>query len=186
MKKRLFYSKRETSSKPLMAFAALLCLVLGAIVWGVFLRPAADYALVLATAQDCKRAFSEEQCFAIVASAVAIHTNSAPRYPDRRICEMSHGAGNCAPVKMLNTTFFAPEVAVVALARGAGADTKGIVPLYLGPQDKGSEDGRRAYYHGIAVAVLQHKKFGGAGISMLKDLAGKPFTSDAVRKLRRG
>lgn len=170
----------------MMAFGAAIFVVLGGIVWGVFLRPAADYAMVLATAQDCKRAFSEEQCFAIVANAVAIHTNSAPRYPDRRICEMSHGAGSCGPVKLLNTTFFAPEVAVVAVARGAGTDTKGMLPLYLEPQNKASENGRKAYYHGIAVAVLQQKKFGGAGISMLKDFAGKPFTSEAVRKLRRG
>ena len=186
MKKRLFYSKRDSRNYPVAVFIALLVAALAAIGWGVLARSAPDYALVLATTQDCARAFNDKKCVAIVADAIAIHTNSAPRYAEKRVCELNHGAGGCTSVTLLNTTFFAPEVAVVALARGAGDDTQAIVPLYVEPGDKASLDGRRVYYHGLVVCVLHQKKFGGAGISMLTDLSGHPLTSDAVRKLRHG
>jgi len=186
MKKRLFYAKRETRSYRVATFVAVLCGTVVAIAAGVLAQREPDFALVLATTQDCRRAFDEDHCRAIVANALGIHTSSAPRYSEKRVCEMNHGANACAPVTLLNTTFFAPEVAVVALARGAGDDAKAMVPLYLEPKDKASQDGRRVFYHGIAVGVLHQKKFGGAEVSMLTDLSGKPLTSDAVRKLRRG
>ncbi|MEQ1865304.1 MAG: DUF1190 domain-containing protein [Micropepsaceae bacterium] len=185
MRKRLFYSKRETSSTGVIAFVSVLGLAIVAIGAGVFFQRDADFALVLATAQDCRRAFDDDKCGAIVANAIAIHTSSAPRYGEERVCEMTHGQGACSPVKLFNATFYAPTVAVVAVARGAGDDAKGLVPLYLEPKARARQDGRRVFYHGIAVGVLHQRQFGGAGISQLTDLAGQPLTSDAVRKLRR-
>jgi uncharacterized protein YgiB involved in biofilm formation len=186
MRKRLFYNKRETSSTGVIAFVAVLGLSFVAIGASVFFHRDGDFALVLATSQDCRRAFDEGRCGAIVANAIAIHTSSAPRYGEERVCEMTHGQGACSPVKLFNATFYAPTVAVVAVARGAdGDDTKGMVPLYLEPKARGPQDGRRVFYHGIAVGVLHQRQFGGAGISQLTDLSGQPLTSDAVRKLRR-
>ena len=185
MRKRLFYSKRETSNTGVIAFVSVLGLAFVAIGAGVFFHRDRDFALVLATTQDCRRAFDEGKCGEIVANAIAIHTSSAPRYGEERVCEMTHGEGACSPVKLFNATFYAPTVAVVAVARGAGDDAKGLVPLYLAPKSKASQEGRRVFYHGIAVGVLHQRQFGGAGISQLTDLAGQPLTSDAVRKLRR-
>jgi uncharacterized protein YgiB involved in biofilm formation len=185
MRKRLFYNKRETSSFGVTAFVVVLGLAVVSIAAGVFVHRDGDFALVLATAQDCRRAFDEDKCGAIVANAIAIHTSSAPRYGEQRVCELSHGRDACSPVKVFNATFYAPTVAVVAVARGAGDDAKGMVPLYLEPKGRAAEDGRRVFFHGIAVGVLHQRQFGGAGISQLTDLAGQPLTSDAVRKLRR-
>lgn len=185
MKKRLFYAKREPRSYRVAIFGAVLCAAVVAIAAGVLVRRDPDFALVLATAQDCRRAFDEDKCGAIVANAIAVHTSSAPRYGEQRVCELSHGQDACSPVKVFNATFYAPTVAVVAVARGAGDDAKGMVPLYFEPKGRAAEEGRRVYFHGIAVGVLHQKRFGGAGISQLTDLTGQPLTSDAVRKLRR-
>lgn len=187
MRKRLFYPKKEPGNHRLAIFGGLLCASVIAIAAGVFVHRDSDFALVLATAQDCRRAFDEDKCGAIVANAIAIHTSSAPRYGEERVCELSHGAGACSPVKLFNSTFYAPTFAVVAVARGTD-DAKSMVPLYLAPQSKGAhnaQEGRRVFYHGIAVGVLHQRQFGGAGISQLTDLTGQPLTSDAVRKLRR-
>ncbi len=185
MRKRLFYNKRETRSYGVTAFVVVLGLAVVSIAVGVFVHRDGDFALVLATTQDCRRAFDDAQCGAIVANAIAIHTSSAPRYGEERVCEMTHGQGACSPVKLFNATFYAPTVAVVAVARGAGGDAKSMVPLYLAPKSKAGQEGRRVFFHGIAVGVLHQRQFGGAGISQLTDLSGQPLTSDAVRKLRR-
>ena len=187
MRKRLFYHKRDGSSVGTAVFVAVLCGAVVAIGAGLLTHRAADTALVMATTEDCRRAFSETTCEAIITNAFALHAGSAPRYRDKAVCELDFGDGGCSPVALLNTTFFAPTVAAVVSTRDMPADARGLVPLYFEPHGKVRDvDGRRVFYRGVAVGFLSHKRFGGAGMSMLTDLSGKPLTSDAVRKLRRG
>lgn len=187
MTKRVF-AKRRSGGHGLIAFVAILVLAVVGIAAGVTWHRDGDYALVVATTQDCRRAFDDATCRAIVDRATAIHAGSAPRFADQRVCELTYGYGGCTTVAVLNTSFYAPQVAVVALARDAGTDAKSMLPLYFGPYDERkaeSADGRPVYYHGIAVGLLRQPRIGGASVSMLTDLAGKPLSSDVVRRLRR-
>jgi len=186
MRKRLFYQKRGGFSVGTVVFVAVLCGAVVAIGAGLLTHRAPDTALVMATTEDCRRAFSETTCEAIIANAIAVHAGSAPRYRERQVCELDFGDGGCAPVALLNMTFYAPSVAAVVSTRDMPADGRGLVPLYFEPRGKSGDESRRVFYRGIAVGVLSHKRFGGAGMSMLRDQAGKPLTSEAVRKLRRG
>jgi len=188
MRKRLFHTKRGGGGIGVFVFVALLCGAVAAIGAGVVMHRGPDTAFVIATTQDCRRAFDEAKCQAIAASALAVHANSAPRYAQERVCELNFGLGACTSVSVLNMTFFAPEVAVVVMARDAADDAKALVPLYFEPDGKGEsvDEARRVYYRGAAVGVLHRKRFAGAGISMLTDLSGKPLSSSAVRRLRNG
>ena len=164
---------------------ALLAIVFVAIVVAVFMRREPDYALVLATPQDCLRAFDDTKCRAIVARAMEVHAASAPRFDDERLCQMQYGAGGCTPVAVLNASFFAPSIAAIVIARGKVDDPKAMVPLYFaGHPTARDQDGRRVYYRGLAVGILRDKRFGGAPISVLTDLDGKPLTSAVIKRLR--
>jgi len=182
MRKRLFYQKRSGPSAGVAVFVTALCGAVVALGAGVLTHRGRDTALVIATTEDCRRAFSQTACESIIANAMALHAGSAPRYRDERVCEMDFGEGGCSPVALLNTTFFAPNVAAVVSARDT-AD--GLVPLYFEPHGKTQDDRRRVFYRGVAVGFFSHKRFGGAGMSMVTDPSGKPLTSEAVRKLRR-
>src|SRR5258706_4382754 len=178
----------EERSWGLIVFVALLVAGVVAIVAALLFRSDPDFALVFAAPQDCLRAYSDAKCREIVARAVAIHGTSAPRYGDQRVCELDYGEGECIPVAAMGGSFFAPGVAAIVVARGAIDDPSSMVPLYFGPPNSAtqSDDGRRVFYHGLAVGILRNKRFGGAPISILTDLAGKPLTSDAVRRMRSG
>jgi hypothetical protein len=185
--KRVF-AKRRNGSRGFVAFIVILVIAFVGITVGVTWHRDSDYALVMATTQDCRRAFDDATCRTIADRAREIHAGSAPRYTDERVCEMTYGAGGCVPVAVLNASFYAPQMAAVAMARDSGGDAKSIVPLHFGPLDvleAQRMDGRRVYYHGLAVGVLRQPRIGGAGVSMLIDLSGKPVTSDAVKRLRR-
>lgn len=186
MRKRLFHPKRGGGSVAVGAFVAVLAGALAAIAAGVIMHRPSDTALVIATTQDCRRAFSEEKCNAIMAQAMAIHASSAPRYTDAGLCELNFGVGGCAPISLLNTTFFAPAVAAIASTRDTAQAT--LVPLYLEPKASVDDDsqGLRVFYRGLAVGVLHRRRFAGAELSSLTDLGGKPMTSAEVRKLTRG
>jgi uncharacterized protein YgiB involved in biofilm formation len=163
---------------------ALLAIIFVAIVVAVFMRREPDYALVLATPQDCLRAFDDTKCRAIVARAMEVHAASAPRFDDGNVCEMQFGAGGCTPVALLNASFYAPSIAAVVIARGKVDDPKAMVPLYFSGRPTAEQDGRRVYYRGLAVGILRSKRIGGAPISVLTDLDGKPLTSDTIKRLR--
>ena len=171
----------------LIVLVVLLVSAFVAIVAGVVLRREPDFALVLATPQDCLRAFDDAKCREIVSRALAVHAESAPRFGDQRICELDYGDGGCTQVSLMNAVFFAPAVAAIVIARGANDDPAGMVPLYFEAGDKtGAQgDGRRVFFHGLAIGILHDKRFGGAAISVLTDLQGKPLTSEAVRRIRR-
>jgi uncharacterized protein YgiB involved in biofilm formation len=162
----------------------LLIVAVAAIVIALLVRREPDYALVLATPQDCLRAFDDTKCRAIVAHAMDIHAATAPRFDDQRICEMQYGAGNCTPVSMLNAVFYAPAIAAIVIARARAGAKAEMLPLYYDSADRGGADGRRVFYAGRAVGILHDKRFGGAAISVLTDLSGKPFSSTAIAHFR--
>ena len=60
-----------------------------------------------------------------------------------------------------------------------------LLPLYFGKGAKEEASTRRVYFRGVAVGMLSQDKFGGAQISRIVDVNGKPISSGAVRKLRR-
>jgi uncharacterized protein YgiB involved in biofilm formation len=147
-----------------------------------------DTALVLATHHDCLRSFDADQCEAIVQAALAIHARTAPGFMAQNTCELSFGMGACRQVTQGTGmgAVFTPDIAVILASRDGDNDEDSLLPLYFGPnRDAGSRvDGRRIYYHGLAVGVLSEVKFGGAEISRVVDLSGKPMTSAVVKGLR--
>lgn len=147
-----------------------------------------DSALVLATHHDCLRSFDADQCEAIVHAALAIHARTAPGFVEQNTCELSFGAGACRQVTQGTGMgrAFAPDIAVILASRDGDNDEDSLLPLYFGPKREAGlrVEGRRIYYHGLAVGVLSEVKFGGAEISRVVDLAGKPMTSAVVKKLR--
>lgn len=166
-----------------IAVVAVLLIAVVAILAALITRREPDFALVLATPQDCLRAFDDTKCREVVARAVAIHAATAPHFSDARVCEMEFGA--CTPIAALNTTFFAPNVAAIVIAKGQVDDPKAMIPLYFGSRGADDRrDGRRVYYHGLAVGILYSKRFGGAAISTLTDMSGKPLSSEMIKRMR--
>ena len=177
----------EAEGRSYASIVLLTLLVVGfvAIVVAVVMRREPDFALVLATPQDCLRSFDETKCRDIVSRASEIHAATAPRFDDPQVCAMQFGPGACTSVALLNASFFAPSIAAIVVAKGKIDDPKAMVPLYFGSRDTGDQnDGRRVYYRGLAVGILYGKRFGGAAISVLTDLAGKPLTSETIKRIR--
>ncbi|MBI1211125.1 MAG: DUF1190 domain-containing protein [Alphaproteobacteria bacterium] len=174
----------EERSYAFIVVIALLIAAFVAIVVALIMRRDTDYALVLATPQDCLRAFDETKCRAIVARAMEIQASTGPRFDDQRVCEMQYGFGNCMPATVLNQAFYTPGVAAIVLARGLVDDPNGMIPLYFDSGDKGGAQGRRVLFRGRPIGILRDKRFGGAAISVLTDLSGKPLTSKAIKRLR--
>jgi len=172
----------EERSYATIVVGALLAVAFVAIVVAVIMRREPDYALVLATPQDCLRAFDDAKCRAIVARATEVHASTAPRFDDQSLCEMQFGT--CTSVTLLNASFYAPNIAAIVIARGKVDDPKAMLPLYFSGRPSGQEDGRRVNYQGRVIGILRNKRFGGAPISILTDLAGKPLTSETIKRLR--
>ncbi len=166
-----------------MIFGSVLALFAGAIAVAAFLHRAPDNVQVLATRKDCLRAFDNATCEQIVDAALKIHLKSAPRFFERRMCEMSFGEGRCRAIAQVPSTVYVPDVAVILAARGA--DATGLLPLYLGRSgEKADENGaRRVYYRGAAIGTLSDIRFGGAEISRVADFKGTPMTVAEVERL---
>jgi len=146
-----------------------------------------DFALVLATPQDCLRTSDAASCRAVVENALKIHARFAPRFADPTLCELQFGQGECREVTWAGAAYFAPKIAVIVAARDSMSDPKSMVPLYVGPRAASGRDtqaGARVFYRGRAVGVLRSKRFAGADISMLVDLKGQALTNEWVRKKR--
>lgn len=182
----IFGGKWDADDVKVAVFVA--CLVIGAavVLFAALRHRAPDTALVLATDQDCLRAFDAAACEKIVASAFAIHARTAPSFYSAQLCEMNFGAGGCRAVKdsVFGDGAYAPKVAAVVAARNG--DQRDLLPVYFGPHSASDQGPRRVYYRGVAVGTLAQDRFGGAQISRLVDLKGAPITSATVRKLRRG
>ena len=167
---------------------ALLVAGVVAIVAAVIFYRGPDNALVLATQKDCLRSFGDTTCREIVATAYKLHAKSAPRFATSNLCEMSFGGGNCrsSDVDAGPLSFFVPTIAVVLATRDEAGHVSAIVPVYAGPAARGAADGATSlYYRGHAIGSFQSKKFGGADVSIVLDLAGQSLTGDAVRSFAR-
>jgi uncharacterized protein DUF1190 len=165
---------------------ALLLAVLAMLGWGLMQRGAA-YAVVLVSVDDCRRAFDDADCRAIVERAQAIQASTAPFFERRETCELVYGEAGCASLKdtVIALNRYAPAIAAIALT----SDRATLVPLYYGkPGDAASDParaGRMVYFRGRAVGRLVRPKLGGAEAPYIADAHGKPLTADAIRALAR-
>jgi uncharacterized protein YgiB involved in biofilm formation len=177
--------KADVGDYRLVMFVGVLVVVAAVVVFAALRHRGPDTALVLATDQDCLRAFDKDACGQIVSNALVIHARTAPSFHSQRVCEMSFGAGGCRPVKdsVFGGQAYAPKVAAILASRDG--DRRDLLPLYFGKGAKDEQSTRRVYFRGVAVGMLSQDKFGGAQISRIVDVNGKPISSGAVRKLRR-
>jgi len=170
----------------LLFVGALLLAVLAVLGWGLLQRGAAD-AVVLVSVDDCRRAFDDAECRAIVERAQAIQASTAPFFERRETCELVYGEGRCALLKdtVIALNRYAPAIAAIALT----SDRAALVPLYYGkPGDAASDparDGRMVYFRGRAVGRLMRPKLGGTEAPYIVDAHGKPLTADAIRAVAR-
>jgi hypothetical protein len=141
--------------------------------------------LVLATDRDCARRFDEATCGKIVDAALRIHVKTAPRFLNRRTCELAFGAGECREIEQKPASMFVPEIAVILAAHDAEPD--GLLPLHFGPSGEApaADGSRRVYYGGVAVGSMLTVRFGGARLPRVADLKGVPMTIGRVEKLRK-
>jgi hypothetical protein len=169
-----------------VAFVAVLAVAAAAVVFFALSRKVPDTALVIATEQDCLRAFDKATCDDIVTAAMTVHGRTAPRFFDAELCELSYGAGGCRAVQdgMVPSRSFAPKIAVILAPRDG--DLRELVPLYFAPGEEGGVGPRRVFYRGSAIGTLSQDVFAGAQLSRVAGKDGKPLTSGAVRKLRQG
>lgn len=171
------------------AFGGALAFVVVLVIGAALLRQPPDAALVLATTGDCLRVYDDAVCGDIVAEADAIHARTAPRFTDRRLCLMTFGDG-CSRLAGPTgaTAIFVPQIAAILMSRAKGDERRTLLPLYLGmPRaNETVETGRRVFYRGMAVGKFYQNRFGGAQLSRVNDSSGKPVTSSAVQRLRRG
>src|SRR5579862_3902790 len=142
-----------------------VAIVIAGIAVAIWLSPRApDHAVVLVTVEDCRRAFSEAACRAIVDRAQAIHAETAPSFEERPTCELIYGAGHCSVLRreLIQLNRFAPTMVAILTTRDRG----GIVPLYEAPEAKPGEAsagaGRALYFRGAPVGRLMQAQIGGA------------------------
>jgi hypothetical protein len=146
------------------------------------------FAIVLATIEDCRRAFDDASCKTIVARAQAIYSTTAPIFVRRDLCEFAYGAKSCTELRQAATqlNLFAPTMTAIALTR----DQDTILPLYTAPPAAPDPDarqpGRPVFFHGKLVGRLQQPAIGGATLPLLNDPSGDPLSEDEVRKLGSG
>jgi len=165
---------------------ALLVAVLALLGWGLMHRGAA-YAVVLVSVDDCRRAFDDADCRAIVERAQAMQAATAPGFADRETCEMVYGQGACAELRdtVIALHRYAPSIAAIALT----SDGAALVPLYYGKAEDAASDparvGRLVYFRGSPVGRLMQPKIGGADAPYIADAKGEPLTGEAIRALAR-
>ena len=151
----------------------------------VFARRPASHALVLVTVEDCRRAFSEAACRAVVDRAQAIHADTAPSFEAQATCELVYGQGHCAMLmrQLIALNRYAPAMIAILTTKGQ----TGVVPLYGAPEakpgDASAGAGRLVYFGNAPVGRLMQPKIGGADAPYVADEKGDALTADAVRAL---
>lgn len=168
-----------------MGFVGLAALAIGA---ALVLRPAKNFALVLATPQDCLRAFDDETCRKIVKQAMTIHVKRAPKYRELQTCEMMLGDGACvrAASGPGEAESYVPAMVAILASREGLNDASSLLPLHEGRGSSGRSDGpRMVYFAGTPVGKLTSQRFGGAAITQVRDKAGAPITVERLQQLRR-
>ena len=146
-----------------------------------------EHALLLVTIDDCRRAFDEPTCRALVERAQAIHADTAPSFEQRQTCELIYGVDQCALLKiaLVELPRYAPKLVAILVT----PTRDGIVPLYEGPVSEfgvGSDvaqKGRPVYFHGRRVGRLVSLQFGGADASYVADDRGEALSAAALRQL---
>ncbi len=165
---------------------AMLFAVMAIVGWGLLHRGGA-YAVVLVSIDDCRRAFDDAGCRAIVERAQAVQASTAPSFERLDTCELVFGTGSCAMLKqtVIELNRYAPSIAAIALT----SDRDTVLPLYYGKPEEPNADparvGRPVYFHGAVVGRLMQPKIGGADAPFIAGKDGKPMTADAIRGLGR-
>lgn len=166
---------------------AVIALTVLVIAGFLFLRKEEDFARVMATPQDCLRAFDDSTCRKLLKQALDIHYRRAPQYRELQTCEMMLGAGACTLARVPGRPdAYVPALVAILVSREGLDDASSILPLHEGKKSRNiSEVPRTVYFAGTPVGQLTTQRFGGAAITQVRDKAGVPITVERLRRLRR-
>jgi|JI9StandDraft_2_1071091.scaffolds.fasta_scaffold187614_1 uncharacterized protein YgiB involved in biofilm formation len=158
------------------------------VIAGVLLfRKEEDFARVMATPQDCLRAFDDAACRKLMKQALDIHYRRAPQYRELQTCEMMLGAGACTLARIPGRPdAYVPALVAILVSREGLDDASSLLPLHEGKKSRSNPDGpRMVYFAGTPVGQLTTQRFGGAAITQVRDRAGAPITVERLQQLRR-
>ena len=157
------------------------------IVGVLLLRKEENYARVIATPQDCLRAFDDATCRKLLKVALDIHYRRAPQYRELQTCEMMLGAGACTLARVPGRPdAYVPALVAILVSREGLNDASSLLPLHEGKKSRRGPDGpRMVYFAGTPVGQFTSQRFGGAAIAQVRDKAGAPITVERLQQLRR-
>jgi uncharacterized protein YgiB involved in biofilm formation len=152
----------------------------------LLLRKEQNFARVIATPQDCLRAFDDATCRELLKQALDIHYRRAPQYRELQTCEMMLGAGACTLARVPGRPdAYVPALVAVLVSREGLNDASSLLPLHEGRKSRNGPDGpRMVYFAGTPVGQFTSQRFGGAAIAQVRDKAGAPITVERLRQLR--
>lgn len=178
-------SKRTDITQWLVAGGVSIAVL--AIVAALMLQRRPDFAVVLATPQDCLRAFDDATCREIVQSALRTHYRMAPQYAEEATCELAFGHGGCIeiPRELRRQGRFVPTLVAILAPGAKSRDLSGLVPLYAAQDSSRRDKGvaRRVYFAGTEVGRMSSQRYGGAEITQVRDRSGQPVTRDRLEQL---
>lgn len=157
------------------------------IVGFLLLRKEENFARVIATPQDCLRAFDDATCRKLMKQALDIHYRRAPQYRELQTCEMMLGSGACSLARVPGRPdAYVPLLVAILVSREGPNDPTSLLPLHEGKKSRNGPDGSRmVYFAGTPVGKFTSQRFGGAAIAQVRDKAGAPITVERLQKLRR-
>lgn len=163
-------------------------LVAVAIVVMLAFRETPRFAVVLATPQDCLRAFDDQTCRKVVNRALDVHYRVAPQYTEAATCALAFGADACMEVPR-SAQFqgrFIPALAAVLVSPEGLDDASSLVPLHAARIASRSDPGkpRKVFFGGTQVGFMTSQRFGGAAITQVRDRSGVPITVERLQRLR--
>lgn len=152
----------------------------------LLLRKEETFARVIATPQDCLRAFDDATCRQLLKQALDIHYRRAPQYRELQTCEMMLGSGACTLARVPGRPdAYVPALVAVLASRDGLNDASSLLPLHEGKAKGRRPDGSRTvYFAGTPVGQLTSQRFGGAAIAQVRDKAGVPITVQRLQQLR--
>ncbi len=169
------------------AVGAGIALTVLVIVGLLLLRKDENFARVIATPQDCLRAFDDATCRKLLKQALDIHYRRAPQYRELQTCEMMLGSGACTLARVPGRPdAYVPLLVAILVSREGLSDPASLLPLHESKKSRSNPDGARmVYFAGTPVGQLTTQRFGGAAITQVRDKTGTPITVDRLRRLRR-
>ena len=149
-------------------------------------RKEENFARVMATPQDCLRAFDDATCRELLKRALDIHYRRAPQYRELQTCEMMLGAGACTLARIPGRPdAYVPALVAILVSREGLDDASSLLPLHEGKRSGTNPDGpRMVFFAGTPVGQLTTQRFGGAAITQVRDKAGAPITVERLQQLR--